>query len=558
MSFKSNGYTFKPHEMPIMIGSPASPDHPKRRRIAYLVIGILLAMACGLQNGLMMAALPEITAQLRLTVQETGWVQVSYYMAYACMSVWFFKIRQHFGLNVYVRWVLIFLLAANGLQLWANSFAVEIASRAFSGIAASGLLVLSMFYLMQAFPGAAKVVGLALALGLMQLGIPLARATVPYMVRDGEVQNVFWLAAAITVLCIGSVSLLPIPPGQTKKTLTKLDWISFTAFASGIALFCAFLVQGRIVWWTTSWLGWLLAGSIALVGLAFLIESHRENPMLDISWISTPQIFAFGLTGVVVRFFTSEQTVGAAGLMSALGMSDLQMTTFYIIAFFASLLGIVMSIVQLDLDDIRRPVVISMLGIAIASWLEVNAGMNTRPVQLYVTQAIVAFCTLYFMGPMLLEGLTRALAKSPYHIMSFSAVFGLSQSVGGLIGVAICSAFVTIRTHIHLADITQHLTLTDPNVVQQINVLAKGYASQSSDMAVLQSKAVSTLVSQATANATVLAYNDLSALIGAAAFTAFVFSGLSWLYRRYKKIDIIAKEKTVLYSLLKSPDVEKK
>ena len=35
-------YEFKPHERPFLPGSPATPDHPMGRRIAYAAIGVLL------------------------------------------------------------------------------------------------------------------------------------------------------------------------------------------------------------------------------------------------------------------------------------------------------------------------------------------------------------------------------------------------------------------------------------------------------------------------------------------------------------------------------------
>lgn len=33
----ANGYTFKPHELPMVAGSPATPDHPAKRKIAQRV-----------------------------------------------------------------------------------------------------------------------------------------------------------------------------------------------------------------------------------------------------------------------------------------------------------------------------------------------------------------------------------------------------------------------------------------------------------------------------------------------------------------------------------------
>lgn len=354
MSFESNGYQFKPHEMPIMAGSPASPEHHPKRRLAYLVIGLLLSICAGLQNGLLMAAIPQLRGAFHLSLEESGWIQVAYFMTYATASIFLFRVRQHFGLGRFVGWVLILLLIANFLQLVVHHFWVEVLARACSGVAASGLLVLGMFYLMQALPAAAKIVGVPLALGIMQLGTPLAQILTPALLTDGNIGSLFYFTFALTLLCIGSVFWLPIPPGQTQPVFKKTDLLSFLLFASGIALLCAFLVQGRIVWWTTPWLGWLLAGSFVLVGMSLLLESYRQHPIFDVSWMSAPQILTFTLTGAVVRFLTSEQTVGAAGLMATLGMGSEQMTGFYAVVCIASLLGVIASIVRLDINDIRR------------------------------------------------------------------------------------------------------------------------------------------------------------------------------------------------------------
>ncbi|HFC8479148.1 TPA: MFS transporter, partial [Neisseria subflava] len=103
MPLQSGGYTFKPHEMPFMPGSPASPEHPKKRRLAYLAIGLLLALSSGFQNGLLTASLPQLRGDLSLDLQQGGWIQAAYFMAYACMSVLFFKVRKAYGLQRFVR-----------------------------------------------------------------------------------------------------------------------------------------------------------------------------------------------------------------------------------------------------------------------------------------------------------------------------------------------------------------------------------------------------------------------------------------------------------------------
>ena len=58
--YQCHPYEFKPHERPFMPGSPATPDHPLPRRIAYLLIGILLGIEGRFANGLLLANIQQI------------------------------------------------------------------------------------------------------------------------------------------------------------------------------------------------------------------------------------------------------------------------------------------------------------------------------------------------------------------------------------------------------------------------------------------------------------------------------------------------------------------
>ena len=111
------GYRFKPHEMPILPGSPANPDHPPARRAAYLGIGILLGLIGGAQNGFLLANTGALQAEFALTPVEAGWLTVAFYSTYACMSMLLFRVRQEFGIQPFVRWAMASLVAANFIQM---------------------------------------------------------------------------------------------------------------------------------------------------------------------------------------------------------------------------------------------------------------------------------------------------------------------------------------------------------------------------------------------------------------------------------------------------------
>ena len=242
-------------------------------------------------------------------------------------------------------------------------------------------------------------------------------------------------------MAFGMVFILPLPPGEIEKAFEKLDLVTFPLLAIGMGLLCAFLVQGRIQWWTTPWLGWALAGAILLIGAAFLIEHNRANPMLHTRWMTSKDIVIFASTGALMRVLLSEQGFGAGGLLTTVGMINDQLVTYYWIITGATFIGLVVLIARLDTSDLQRPLLVALALIAVAAFVDTQAGLLSRPENFYWTQAMMAFAAIYFIGSAMMEGLLRALAQGMQYIISFIAVFSLSQTLGGLAGVAGLAAF---------------------------------------------------------------------------------------------------------------------
>src|SRR3546814_14380153 len=83
--------------------------------------------------------------------------------------------------------------------------------------------------------------------------------------------------------------------------------------------------------------------------------------------------------------------------------------TYYAVLTAATLAGALLAIVRLDPTDLRRPTLVSLGIIAVGAFLDTHSGLRTGPMNLYVSQAMIAFASVYFMGPMMMEGLIRAL-----------------------------------------------------------------------------------------------------------------------------------------------------
>ena len=560
----SNEYQFKPHEQPIMVGSPANPDHPARRKVFYLLIGIFVGLTASFQNGLLVANLTQIQGQLGLTPAEGGWISVSYNMTNACITVLLYKIRQQFGMSLFSKITLSFLLAATSLQWLISShlldtpnisiepYYLEIVARGLSGMVASGMTVLGLFYCLQGMPTVKRTSGLILGFGLVQFGIPLSRVISPYLAIDGQLENLFLFQFGLALICFGLINILELPPGNTEKVFEKLDFVSFGFFASGLAALAVVLVQGRILWWTTPWLVYPLMIAIVGISIALWIETHRKNPMLQVRWMRSRNIIAFMVTGAVMRILLSEQNVGAAGLLANLGYGNDQLVTFYAVIIAASALALIISIFSTNAMDLRRPVIFAVALIALGSWMDVGVSINSAPYTFYLSQFLIAFAAVYFMGPLVFEGFLRAIGSGPAYIISFSVIFGISQTVGGLAGAAAIQAFTTIRTQMHYADMVSSLNLGDHTFSAQIAGTRSVLSNQTTDTAQANVAAMSQVLQGIQRQATVSAYSDLFFLM--ASFATFVTAILliNYFYNRYHKRNPLAKELAVIAKMRES------
>src|SRR3954449_2302227 len=115
-------YEFKPHERPVIPGSPFNPDHPVERMWAYGAIGVLAGLTGGLGNALVTANLPYFQGTLGLSAQEAAWIPAAYATTYICSNLVLVKFRQEFGLLFFVRLILVIYAFVTLMHLFVHGF----------------------------------------------------------------------------------------------------------------------------------------------------------------------------------------------------------------------------------------------------------------------------------------------------------------------------------------------------------------------------------------------------------------------------------------------------
>ncbi|RZJ41133.1 MAG: MFS transporter, partial [Brevundimonas sp.] len=147
----------------------------------------------------------------------------------------------------------------------------------------------------------------------------------------------------------------------------------------------------------------------------------------------------------------------------------------------------------------------------------------TRPSQLYFSQALLAFAAAFFIGPAMMSGVVQVLQKGAQNFVSFIVIFGIGQNVGGLLGSAVVGTLQTWREKFHSNQLSEAITLGDPNVTLRLQQLSGAYARVIGDPAVRTAEGQVLLQQQITQQAHVLAYNDVFLLI-----SVFAAIGCLW------------------------------
>ncbi|MFS2079213.1 MFS transporter [Telluria sp. Tellsp131] len=520
-----------PDERPTLPGGPSFPRHSTPRRIAYFLVGTLVTITGGLGNALVTVNLVNLQGTLGVFAAEVNWLPTAYVMTNVSMNLLLVKFRQQFGLRAFTEFFLVLYALITFAHLFVNDLGSAIAVRAAHGMAGAALSTLGLYYSLQAFKKEWRPRGIVISTGIAQLAQPIAYIFSRSLLQIAEWRGLYLFELGLTLVTLAAVLWLKLPPGDRFRAFRPADFLTFSLFAPGMALLCAALTFGRVLWWTeNAWVGIALAVSIVLLLAAICVEHNRDNPLLNIRWLTNGMILRLSIALMLVRVVLSEQSVGAVGFLRLVGLNNDEMQTLFIVILLATILGIVVSVLVTRPPHLMAPQVVALLIMALGAWIDSNATNATRPAQMYVSQGLLAFGGVMFLGPLLLTLLGSVIAN-PANLISFSVLFGLTQNLGGLIGSSLLGTFQVMREKYHSSVLAEQLSSLDPLVAARIQQYGAAYARQLADPSARTRQGISVLTQTAAREANILAYNDVFLLISiiATLLAAWIFGRSLWL-----------------------------
>lgn len=510
-------------QRPAIPGGPGFPPHPTRRRIVFAFTSVLVGITGALGNAIVAANLPYLQGALGLDLSEAAYLSVAYLVTNAITGCVLVKYRQEFGIRSFCMIFLTLQALLITSHLFVHGLAGAIVVRAASGISASALTTLGVFYMMQAFPAAHRLKAVCLGIGTPQLSLPLAWLIPKDFLAFGSWAGLYLFELGLSLAVLGIVSIVRLPPSVRSKTFEPLDAVSFSLYAAGFIMFGSAMGLGSYLWWTNvAWIGWFFTACIPCLALFALIEARRNRPLIDVKWLSAGTFVRWALIAIVCRFVQSEQTIGILTMLRDFGLTNDDIRPLTAAIFVGAVLGVIAAAITVSPARLPYMVLTSLLVVAMAAYLDSGSSVSTRVPQLMITQAMMGFAGTLFIGPLFISGLGRVLADGGVRMTSFIALFNVTQSVGTLTGNAFTQTYLFHAQQYHLGTYAAQATKSEPDVAALLSALTARYSPMIADPALRSAEGVAALSQQISLYARVAGYVDVFTAISLVASTGVV------------------------------------
>ena len=330
--------------------------------------------------------------------------------------------------------------------------------------------------------------------------------------------------AGICIIAFCVSLLIELPPSQIDKAFSFED-SSIVFYALATAICCFIFSVGNIVWWHHSYIAYGLCIAIVSFGIFFLIEFFKKRPFINLKFLTNIQLIEVALAAAFVRMCLAEQSTGATGLFkNVLGFSDYQLMDYYGILTLGALCGGIACIMIYHYERSHGMILFVAFLIPLGSFLSTKLSIDMLPSNLYLGQFLIAFASVFFIGPLMVNGILMGFARRAIHLITFAAIFTFSQGVFGLLGSAIIGYFVESRTAQYLQNLINH----SPYSQSTTQILGD------------------TLESEMIKQAGILAYGDLFFYIGVIGTFIFLVLASRYVYFKLLSSNSIQRELNIL------------
>jgi len=436
-------------------GAPAAHHRLDRVQHALVTTGVILGMLMQvLDTTIANVALPHMRASLSATPETISWVLTSYIVASAIAIPTTGWLADRVGRKPLFVWSVIAFTIASLLCAIAQSLTEMVAFRAFQGVAGAFIVPLAQATLFDINPKEKHGSAMALFGAGVMIGPILGPVLGGWLTDSYDWRWVFLINLPVGVLAALLVArCMPKVP----KLARRFDLLGFAMLAIALAALQLMLDRGEQLDWFSSWeirieLGLAIAG-FWMFAVHMLTARH---PVFDRAMFADRN-FTAGLIFMAVMgvMLFAGLALLPPLLQSLLGYSVLQTGFLTAPRGVGTLLSMVVAGRLANRIDARLLVLTGLALLSFSLWQMsgFSLDMDRRPV---IVSGVI-------------QGISLGLVFVPLNTIAFAtlaaefrttgaALFNLSRSVGGSIGISIMTLLLARNVQVRHSDLAAHIT----------------------------------------------------------------------------------------------------
>jgi DHA2 family multidrug resistance protein len=421
--------------------------------IAAMIGSVLEILDTSITN----VALPQMEGNLGATMSEVGWVNTGYMISNVIVLPLTGWLSLRYGQRKFFACSIALFTFASIMCGASHSLGELVFWRIIQGLGGGGLLSTGQVIVMQAFPEAQQGIAASIyGMGIM-IGPTLGPVLGGYLTDNYSWPSIFFINVPFGVAA-AVLTWLYVPDGarDTNSHRVGIDWSGFLLLAIGMGALQTVLEKGQEDDWFSSnfIIGMAVTAAVGLIAFTWW-ELRNNHPIVDLRTLrSRPLIAGCLLTGVVGFGLYGTLFLLPMYLQQSQGFTAYQTGMTLLPSAFVSMLSFIIIGPLCRKADARLLVAIGMISFVVGA-----IGMMGLTTQ-------SAYGDLFW--PLVARGASLGFLFVPLTVASLAALapdrqgtgsgfVNLSRQLGGSIGIAVISTFLTRRADFHRQVLDQHI-----------------------------------------------------------------------------------------------------
>jgi EmrB/QacA subfamily drug resistance transporter len=277
---------------------PAARTERVKHPGGVLVVLLLAGISFALSQTLVIPALPDIANDVQASPAAASWILSGFLLSASIATPIVGKLGDVFGKGRVLTLVLLLFSFGGVVCALGNSIGILIAGRVIQGVA-GGVFPLAFGIVRDTFPPERRATGLGLVSAIIGIGAGIGLPLSGVIADSLGVSWLFWISLIALPAALAAHLLVPQSPESRR---VRIDWLGAALLSGALgAVLLAVTEANDWGWGSARTIGLFAAGAVlALIWLR--VESHIDEPLIDLSVLRARAVATTNLTGLLVGF----------------------------------------------------------------------------------------------------------------------------------------------------------------------------------------------------------------------------------------------------------------